>query len=336
MFWIILCLAVLAVLSGARAMKRQMDVGLSATGLSDQVSWGLYVQGFLTLASLAGGVLFLAGVSGLFQGEAWFAPQAGVLALGCLAGGGLLLLADLGKPLRSHLLVLGKNASSSTTWDFYLFALCGLLALAALIHSAAGHTPGRLWSVLTVFFSAAFLLAHALLLLSRQNNPVAHPFLGLETFSRAVWGGAALLCLTLPKTGNAIRVQEVFLLCALLVTLIHIAFRFARPRPERASAFAWFHPLIAADALVAILLLFGIYSAVPLLVGIAAIIALALLVWEKVCLVRAFQAGTALPAPYAQWQTVPPYAPSRAEFHVLLGGLGATVFVAQIAYLLAA
>ncbi len=331
MFWIVLCLAVLAVLVGARALWLQFSAGLSSTGLSDRFSWGVYIQGFLTLGSLAGGVLFLAGLSGLLLGKALLAPVAGAVALGCLAGGGMMIASDLGKPFRSMLLALGKNTDSTMTWDFYTFALCGLLALAAVIYALCNALPGAVWSVLALIISGAFLLMHVLLLLARQKSPVNQPFLALELFLRALWGSSALLTLIALYAGINFGLSSLLFALSLCVTLTHLVSQFAKQRPENAPAFFWVNKAVMADIAIALALLIGLYAGVPFLTGLAAVAVLLALAWEKMCLVRAFQTESVLPAPYSQWQPAAPYKPSSLELQVCLGGLGLAVLVGMIA-----
>ncbi len=345
MFWIVLCLAVAAMLVGARALQRQFSAGLCSTGLSDRFSWGLYIQGFLTLGSLAGGALFLAGLAGLFLGQNVLAPVAGAVALGCLAGGGVMIASDLGKPFRSVLLALGKNTGSTMTWDFYTFALCGALALAAVIYGLCGAVPGVAWSVLALVVSGAFLLMHVLLLLARQKSPVNQPFLALEIFMRGLWGGAALLTLVTLITmgahadgGMAAVVRKLafgslstlLLALSLIVALAHLVSQFAKQRPENAPAFRWINRQALADVAIAVALLIGVYAQVAFLVALAAIAVILVLIWEKTYLVRAFQTQPVLPAPYSQWEPAAPYKPSSLELRVCLGGVGLAFFVAMI------
>lgn len=334
MFWIILCLAVLAILVGARAVRLQFFTGLSTTGLSNRFSWGIYIQGFLALGSLAGGVLFLAGLSGLLMDEAPLAPLAGAVALGCLAGGGILIAADLGKPFRSILLALGRNTGSTMTWDFYTFALCGLLALAAIVYALCDALPGAVWSMLTLIISGAFLLMHVLLLLARQESPVNQPFLALELFLRALWGGTALLALLTLHAESEFDLSYLLLALSLFVTLVHIVSQFAKQRPENASIFFWINKALLADMVVVLALLIGVYAELPLLSGLAALAAILLLAWEKMRLVRAFQTQSVLPAPYSKWEPATPYKPSALELQICLGALGLAILVGMIALLL--
>ena len=331
MFWIGLCLAISAMLVGVRALLLQFSAGLSATGLSDRFSWGVYIQGFLALGSLAGGMLFLAGASGLFLGEALLAPMAGATALGCLAGAGVMIAADLGKPFRSFLLVFGKNTGSAMTWDFYTFALCGLLAFTAVIHGMVGALPGLLWSALALITSSAFLLMHVLLLLPRQKSPANNPFLALEMFLRALWGGAALLTLISFGVGLELGLSTVLLVLSLTLAPVHGVGLFAKQRPESAHAFSWVNRALMADMAIAAALLAGACSQTPFLSGLAAAAALLMLAWEKTRLVHAFQTQSVLPAPYSQWQPAAPYKPSLLELQVCLGSLGLAMLATMLA-----
>lgn len=330
MFWIILFLAFLAILVGARALVLQLRAGLSTTGLSDRFSWGVYIQGFLTLGSLAGGVLLLAGIRSLTGGPGSDAPTASALALGCLAGGGLMLGADLGKPFRSFLLILAKNLDSAMTWDFFAFGACAGLAGLGLLLGVFGIDPGPYWGFAVVGSSLVFLLVHVLLVLARQGSVNAQPFLALEILSRAVWGGAGLFALA----GGGEWVAHAFLISSILVFLVHLAACFAKQRPEKSGIRAWFSPLFPADALVILLVMGAVFGEIAFFARLAGLLALLILAWEKMCLVKSLQDNASLPAPYSQWAEKITYKPTSVEAQMYLGSVGLAVFTAQAALLL--
>lgn len=331
MFWILLGLAALAILLGARALVLQLRSGLSATGLNDRFSWGVYIQGFLTLASIAGGVLLFAGVEALVAPASGTPALASAIALGCLAGGGIMLGADLGKPFRSLLLILAKNPNSAMTWDFFAFGACGGLAGLAVLLGIFGIAPGPWWGGASVAVALSFLLVHVLLLLARQGSASSEPFLALEIIARAVWSGAGLLALCLgPEAGRA----EIFLAASFFAALTHAAACFARPRPEKSGIRAWFSPLFPADGLVILLALGAVYGGFPCLASVGGFLTLFILAWEKMHLVKGLQESAQLPAPYSQWEERPAYKPSSLELQICLGSIGLAVFIAQAALLI--
>ncbi|MDR2503025.1 MAG: polysulfide reductase NrfD [Deltaproteobacteria bacterium] len=322
-FWISLCLALLAALAGAHALRRQMAAGLNATALSDRVPWGLYIQGFFTLGSLAGGLLLLAGLSRLATNVMPAAAPA--LAMGCLVGGGLLLAADLGKPLRSPLLILGKNPGSPMTWDFYLFCLNAILVMAGVVYSARNLTPGLPWAICSIIASGAFLLTHALLL---AGNGEGKPFLALEVLIRAACGGAGLLsCLAISSAA-----PKLFLGLSLLAALTHCASRLALKHPEDSPPLSRLSWALCADLAVAGAALLSLYTPAVFMIRPAALGAIALLVWEKRRMMLELQRENRLPAPYAQWQARISYTPSHMETRVCIGGIGLAIATAQIAW----
>ena len=322
-FWILLSLALLTALAGAHALRRQIAAGLETTALSDRAPWGLYIQGFFTLGSLAGGLLLLAGFNSLTTGTAPTAAPA--LALGCLTGGGLLLAADLGKPLRSLLLILGKNPRSPMTWDFYLFCLNSILALVGVVYGTLELAPGTLWAVCSIAASGAFLLAHALLL---TGNSESKPFLALAVLVRAACGGAGLLACLHPS-GLA---PKLFLGLSLLAALTHYASRLALKQPEDAPLLRRFSWVLWLDMAVPVMLFLALCVPAVYLIPPASLGAIALLAWEKRCMVLDIQQENRLPAPYAQWQPKASYTPSRLEIRLCLGSIGLAVAIAQIAW----
>ena len=150
--WIGLLLAAIA--WGVYAYAYQLRHGLIATGLRDQVSWGLYISTFVFWVGVSkGGTL----ISAIFRltGAEWRRPitrMAEAITVLALLAGLPMILADLGRPDRLLNLVRYGRIQSPLIWDFlsvvtYLTA-CIIYFYLPLIPDVAllAHQPGiRPW-----------------------------------------------------------------------------------------------------------------------------------------------------------------------------------------------
>ena len=124
-----LCLSIIALL-GLNAYAKQFVQGLATTGMTDQVSWGLYIANFTYLVGMAAAAVMLVIPVYIYRnhdlhdlvifGEL-FAVAAILMAL-------LFVTVDLGRPDRFHHLLLRFNFPiSMLTWD--VIVLNGYLLL---------------------------------------------------------------------------------------------------------------------------------------------------------------------------------------------------------------
>ncbi|MCC7389262.1 MAG: polysulfide reductase NrfD [Phycisphaerales bacterium] len=126
--WMFL-LTVLA-LVGLNAYARQLAHGLAVTGMTDQVSWGLYIGNFIYLDGLAAAVVLLVIPAYIYRNRALrdvvifgqlFAVAAVIMCM-------LFVAVDLGRPDRFlHLFARPNFPDSMLTWD--VIALGGYLLL---------------------------------------------------------------------------------------------------------------------------------------------------------------------------------------------------------------
>ncbi|MFH7325828.1 sulfate reduction electron transfer complex DsrMKJOP subunit DsrP [Desulfurivibrio sp. C05AmB] len=136
--WIACLLAVIAV--GALFYLQQWNQGLGVTGMSRDVSWGLYISQFTFLVGVAAGGLMLVLPYYLHNYKEFgritilgeFMAIAAVLM--CL----MFIVADLGQPMRALNVVLYPTPQSMLFWD--MIVLNGYLALNlvcgwAILHS---------------------------------------------------------------------------------------------------------------------------------------------------------------------------------------------------------
>lgn len=136
--WIACLLAVIAV--GGWCYAQQFTHGLGVTGMSRDVSWGLYISQFTFLVGVAAGGLMLVLPYYLHNYKAFgritilgeFMAIAAVVM--CL----MFIIADLGQPMRAFNVILHPSPQSIMFWD--MIVLNGYLALNLLCGWAILHS----------------------------------------------------------------------------------------------------------------------------------------------------------------------------------------------------
>jgi len=153
-------------LFGLNAYAKQFVQGLGTTGMSDQVSWGLYIANFTYLVGVAAAAVMLVIPVYIYKNKELhnlviFGELLAVSAiLMCL----LFITADLGRPDRFHHLLLRFNFPRSIlTWD--VIALNGYLLLnlhicGYLIYCAYNkRTPTRKFYIPFVFIAIVWAIS---------------------------------------------------------------------------------------------------------------------------------------------------------------------------------
>ncbi len=153
-------------LTGLHAFARQLVDGLATTGMTDQVSWGLFIANFTFLVGMAAAAVMLVIPVYIYRnrelhdlvifGEL-FAVAAIIMAL-------LFVTVDMGRPDRLHHLLLRFNFPiSMLTWDVivlngYLLLnlhICGYLIYCAYLRKR----PSRLFYIPFVFVAIAWAIS---------------------------------------------------------------------------------------------------------------------------------------------------------------------------------
>lgn len=186
---------VLAVI-GIGAWIYQLVQGMAVTGLGNQVVWGMYIAGFFTAVGAGAGLLSLVGLSefipliGKEQRE-----KALVLALVSFVAGGILIMMDLGSPFKVWQMIIAFEVSSMMTWDFWLLALSGVVALVYLLAVRKGGEQPVL-GLLAIASAAAVVVVEGWMLSIMAARPMFAG--GLTVFSfllSALAGGVGLALL---------------------------------------------------------------------------------------------------------------------------------------------
>ncbi|MFN3077045.1 MAG: NrfD/PsrC family molybdoenzyme membrane anchor subunit [Alphaproteobacteria bacterium] len=213
----------LLIVVGAVAWWGQLDRGLAVTGLTDQVSWGLYIGNFVYLVGVAAAAVVLVVPAYVFRvkeieevvvlGE-YMAIAAVMMAM-------LFILADLGQPARIwHTLpLIGRLnfPASVLAWDIVVLTGYLLLNISAVGYrwrcERAGRAPapGPYFALMMTAIVLG-LSIHTITAFMLAGNP-ARPFwhsaaLAPRFIASAFASGAALMILALQAKGGVIGGRE--------------------------------------------------------------------------------------------------------------------------------
>jgi Ni/Fe-hydrogenase subunit HybB-like protein len=157
------------VLVGANAWAHQVNDGMALTGMSDQVSWGLYISNFTFLVGLAAGAVMMVIPAYLFDDHEMHdvVILGELLAVAALVMCIMFVVADLGRPDRVWHMIPGLGRFnwpvSMLTWD--VLVLNGYLIINAhvagylLYTRFIGKKPNPKWYLPFVFLSIAWAVS---------------------------------------------------------------------------------------------------------------------------------------------------------------------------------
>jgi Ni/Fe-hydrogenase subunit HybB-like protein len=152
-----LFLSVIALL-GLNAWARQLVDGLATTGMSDQVSWGLYIANFTFLVGMAAAAVMLVIPVYIYRNRELhdLVIFGELLAVASIIMCLMFVTADLGRPDRFHHMLLRFNFPiSMLTWDVVVlngYLLLNLHICGYLIYCAyQGREPSRAFYLPFVF-----------------------------------------------------------------------------------------------------------------------------------------------------------------------------------------
>jgi molybdopterin-containing oxidoreductase family membrane subunit len=145
--WILVLLAIVG--AGFLAYWRQWDQGLGITGLSRDVTWGLYIAQFAFLVGIAASSIIVVLPFYLYDYKAFgkIAILAEFLAISCITMGILFVFVDMGQPKRILNVLRYPAPGSMMFWD--MISILGYLIMNAFITLATlraeqnGEAPPR-------------------------------------------------------------------------------------------------------------------------------------------------------------------------------------------------
>lgn len=165
--WMTLLTAVALV--GAHAWATQVRDGMAVTGMTDHVSWGLYIANFTFMVGLAAGAVMMVIPAYLYRDEAMHDVViiGELLAIAAITMCLLFVVADLGRPDRGwHLLpVIGRFhwPVSMLTWDVLVlngYLLLNLHISGYLLYQRyLGRRPDPRWYVPFVLVSIVWAIS---------------------------------------------------------------------------------------------------------------------------------------------------------------------------------
>ncbi|MCA9285370.1 MAG: polysulfide reductase NrfD [Phycisphaerales bacterium] len=208
-----------AVLFGVNAYCKQFVLGLATTGMTDQVSWGLYIANFTYLVGMAAAAVMLVIPVYVYHnrelhdlvifGEL-FAVSAIMMAL-------LFVTVDLGRPDRFHHLLLRFNFPiSMLTWDVIVlngYLLLNLHICGYLIYCAyRRRQPSRLFYIPFVFLAIVWAISIHTVTAFLYSGLGGRPFwnsavIAPRFLASAFAAGPAFLVLTLQVIRSATRYE---------------------------------------------------------------------------------------------------------------------------------
>ena len=202
----------LVMLMGGYGYLVQLRDGLAVTGMTDHVSWGLYISNFTFLVGMAAAAVMLVLPAYVFEDVNF--RRAVLIAEGVAVAAVSMSLAfvvvDLGNPLASWHLVPGIGIlnwpRSMLAWD--VIVLNGYLALSLFIpfyilyNHYAGATPNKArylpWMYLSVLWAVSIHLVTAFLLAGLPARPFWNSALmGPRFLASAFTAGTAFMILLL-------------------------------------------------------------------------------------------------------------------------------------------
>ena len=237
--WIAALLAVMAI--GGACYLRQLNEGLGITGLSRDVSWGLYIAQFTFLVGVAASAVMVVLPYYLHDFKAFgrITILGEFLAVAAVTMCILFIVVDLGQPGRAFNLVLHPSPRSILFWDTVV--LSGYLVINVLITRVglnaerAGIAPPS-WIRPVIYLSIPWAISIHTVTAFIYSGLAARPFwltavLAPRFLASAFASGPALLillCLLLARVSRfragdeAIRKLAVILTYALLANVFFV------------------------------------------------------------------------------------------------------------------
>ena len=214
-YWIWLAFLGTFVAIGAACYVRQYIFGLALTGMSRDVSWGIYISQFTFLVGVAAGGLMLVLPYYIHDYKAFgkLTILGEFLAISAIIMCLMFIMADLGQPLRGLNMILHPTPNSMLFWDMVVLlgyltlnVLCGWVILTA---ERKGTHPPK-WIYFFVYVSIPFAVSiHTVTAMLYCGLPGRHFWLSAIIAPRflasAFAAGPALIvvaCLIMKRVAN--------------------------------------------------------------------------------------------------------------------------------------
>ena len=189
----------IGLLIGLASFVYQWSNGLGVTGLSNTITWGMYIVAFMFLIGVsAGGLIVVAGAeladSHRFVHLNRLAVVCSVAAVATAAG---TILPDLGRPERAWKMLVQPNFTSPLVWDMGVLAVYLVIGVVDLWILTRVPVPKKKLRVMAIVSLPVAILVHSItawifgLLVARPfwNTPLLAPLF----ISSALVSGTALV-----------------------------------------------------------------------------------------------------------------------------------------------
>jgi Ni/Fe-hydrogenase subunit HybB-like protein len=149
-YWAVLALWTLLILVGLAAYSRQFAEGLSVTGMSRDVSWGLYIAQFTFMVGVAASAVMVVLPYYLHDYKAFGRTVilGEFLAVSAVVVCMLFVFVDMGQPRRVLNVLLHPRPNSVMFWDFMVlggYLLLNLVIGVVTIEAERKETPPPRW-----------------------------------------------------------------------------------------------------------------------------------------------------------------------------------------------
>lgn len=195
-------LLVTGLVIGFGSFVYQWSAGLTVTGLSNTITWGLYIVAFMFLVGIsAGGLIVVAGAelagTHRFEHVNRLAVVCSVAAVATAAG---TILPDLGRPQMAWKMLVQPHLTSPLVWDMAVLSLYLVIGVVDLWILTRRPVPAKSLRVMAIVSLPVAILVHSVtawifgLLVARPfwNTPLLAPLF----ISSALVSGTALVIAT--------------------------------------------------------------------------------------------------------------------------------------------
>jgi molybdopterin-containing oxidoreductase family membrane subunit len=119
------------IIAGIATWVYQINQGLQITGLSNPVSWGLYIIAFAFLVGLSAGGLIVTSLAYILNNKLLkaIAPLGIIISVASVIGAMLMIIPDVGLPWRIVSILVRPNISSPLTWDIFILVIYLVIGL---------------------------------------------------------------------------------------------------------------------------------------------------------------------------------------------------------------
>jgi molybdopterin-containing oxidoreductase family membrane subunit len=163
-YWIWLAFLGTFMVIGAIAYVRQYIFGLSLTGMSRDVSWGLYISNFTFLVGVAAGGVMLVLPYYIHDYKAFgrITILGEFLAISAIAMCLMFIIADLGQPTRALNVLLHPTPNSMLFWDMIVlngYLLLNIICGWVILTAERKQVKPPKWVYIFVYISIPFAIS---------------------------------------------------------------------------------------------------------------------------------------------------------------------------------